>query len=241
MFAVFQLSERDAIGNHDVSLDPTHPSFRKEAVDIFTSPEALSHGIHYLNRQVQTVAYYAVTRKSSKATLQPISIYGNPLQPDFLDSDYAFTYPPWPSSAAKQAWQDAPDLAAGSPIWVMHGPPKDRLDWIDLDRLEGCVAQARAIAASRPLLCVFGHYHVSNGVERVEWSADCGDIATSKVLARPTCAPEYNFSGEGREPPLHPGRDTVFVNAAWMTGRKREVADRNDPAIITIVLGSPNA
>ena len=235
-----QSSKPGVIGNHDVSFDSTHPSFRKEAVDLFTSPKALSHGIHYLDRQVRTVAYYSETRDPSKKTLQPLNIYGNPLQPDFLDTDYAFTYPPWPSTAATQAWQDAPDSAAGVPIWVMHGPPKDRLDWIDIDRLEGCVAQARAIASSRPLLCVFGHYHVSNGVERVKWRADGDGIATSKVLSRPTQAPAYDFSSGAHEPPLHSGNDTVFVNAAWMTGRKREVADRNIPVVITISLETLN-
>ena len=234
------LSESGDLGNHDVSLDPTHPSFQQEAVDMFTSPEAVSLGINYLDRQVKSVAYYTVTRSSTERTLQPINVYGNPLQPDFLDSNYAFTYPPWPSGAAMQAWQAAPDLAAGSHIWVMHGPPKDRLDWIDIDRLEGCVAQARTIAASRPLLCVFGHYHVSNGVERVEWRADCNDVAGSQVLSKPTRATEYNFSGEGSETPLQPGRDTIFVNAAWMTGRKREVINRNDPAVIVVVLGPTN-
>lgn len=201
--------------------------------------EALSRGIHYLDRQTKKVAYCPVTKNSDIQKYQSIQVYGNPLQPEFLDTNYAFTYPPWPSSISKQAWRDVPGSTDAAPIWVMHGPPKDRLDWIDIDKLEGCVAQAQAIAASRPLLCVFGHFHVSNNVERVEWCSDRDEVAKSKVLARSTGALEYDFSGKDSEPPLRLGRDTVFVNAAWMTGRKREVPDRNDPKVITINVPLP--
>ena len=224
-------------GNHDVGLDPSHHAFREKSVRLFTSEEALSHGIHYLDRRKKTVGYYTPTSDGGETTTkQPIVVYGNPLQPDFLNSDYAFTYPPWPSEAATQAWKDAPEQNDGCHIWVTHGPPKDRLDWIDIDGLQGCVAQARAIAASRPLLCVFGHYHVSNGVELVEWCADKDNVAVSKVLTEHTHQREFDFSGEGDQAALRLGIDTVFVNAAWMTGRKREVPDRNDPAVITLRL-----
>ena len=229
-----------ALGNHDLGLDPAHSGFRKEAVEMFRSPEAVATGIHYLDRQCKTVAYIETTEPSARTAIEPINIYGNPLQPEFLDTNYAFTYEPWPSDASKQAWGDVPTSADVAPIWVMHGPPKGRLDWIDLEGLEGCVAQAHAISISRPLLCVFGHYHVSNGVERVEWCPDRDEVANAKLLPRPISAPEFDFSGDCSESELIPGRDTVFVNAAWMTGRKREVAERNDPCVITLNYPHPS-
>ena len=54
-------------------------------------------------------------------------------------------------------------------IWLMHSPPFGRLDRVPVAGLTGCSVQAEKIAAARPRLCVFGHYHYSWGVERVHW------------------------------------------------------------------------
>jgi hypothetical protein len=118
----------------------------------------------------------------------------------------------------------------------MHGPPKDRLDSIPIPGLQGCVVQARKIAAARPLLCVFGHYHVSNGVERVTWGNGTDGVAAARNITKEKGerSAEYDFSRGGVDGTLKAGEETIFVNAAWMTGRKREVEERNLPVVIKL-------
>lgn len=120
----------------------------------------------------------------------------------------------------------------------MHGPPKDRLDFIDIPEypgLQGCVAQALRIAEAKPLLCVFGHYHVSNGVERVRWKSDGNEIEEAKKVTKPrNGSAEYDFSSNGADGVLNPGHETVFVNAAWLPGRDKKVEGRNIPAVIIV-------
>ena len=42
-----------------------------------------------------------------------------------------------------------------------------RLDQIHIAGLIGCEAQRKKVAAARPLVCIFGHYHCGYGVEKV--------------------------------------------------------------------------
>jgi hypothetical protein len=215
-------------------LDSTHPSFNDLVLQLYSSEKAKAAGIYYLDREVRTVAFFEP--QNDREQRRPIQIYGNPLQPDFLDSSYAFTYLPHPSEEASKSWTSAPSRSDGVHIWVMHGPPKSRLDWIPIDGLQGCVAQAEAIARARPLLCVFGHYHISNGVERVEWKKGVDELGEVRRLTEGNRRREFDFSGHGGEAKLEVERDTVFVNAAWMTHDKRKVTERNMPIVITLPL-----
>jgi hypothetical protein len=160
-----------------------------------------------------------------------INVYGNPVQPDFLKSSYAFTYLPHPSEEATLAWEGAP-LDRSASIWVTHGPPQGRLDWIPIPPLEGCAVQAKATAKARPVLAVFGHYHISHGVELVTWKkeADGEDKVDTLVRDGAPClldftTPESRFS---------PGEKTIFVNAAWMTLKKTQVEERYQPVVLDL-------
>lgn len=214
-------------------------------MELFTSDAARAAGIHYINQEVKTVAEY-ITNESK---LAPVRVYGNPKQPDFLNMSYAFTYPPYPSPESVAAWSRAPARQEGVNLWIMHSPPVDRLDAINVPGgLIGCVAQYERIAAARPLLCVFGHYHFSWGVERVRWEEDNNRVAGANLLTLseerkgeqnlggPPTKSTFSFTGSkpGSLPPLEVGKETLFVNAAWMTMKKRTVEKRNLPIVIEL-------
>lgn len=122
----------------------------------------------------------------------------------------------------------------------MHGPPKNRLDWIPIEGLQGCVAQEGAIARARPLLCIYGHYHISNGVERVTWMEKVDEVADVRLLTYGKSTKlDFDFSEPGGavvegEERLEAGKETVFVNAAWMRHEKRAVTERNTPFVMTL-------
>jgi hypothetical protein len=219
--------------------------YEQETFDLFTSNAAKSKGVRYLDRQVQTVAYYT----AKDGTHNPIKIYGNPSQPDFEFDKWvgtrgqaSFCYPPYPSPESIAAWSKAPTRSDGIPIWVMHGPPFKRLDASSVTGLKGCEAQSSKVAEARPKLCVFGHFHFSHGVERVWWQGD-GEVAKAEILVTgnerrraegggpPKSEGELDFTGGGAYGPLKWGDETLFVNAAWMTDNKKN-PERNLPVIV---------
>ena len=164
-----------------------------------------------------------------------LAIYANPCQPDFLKSNYAFTYLPYPSPEAVAAWASAPETSQGPlDLWLSHGAPRGRLDQIHIAGLMGCEAQRKKVAAARPLVCIFGHYHCSYGVEKVIWrdSTDLpdhdGESDEVKESINLTNDGPYDFTN------LKPGRETVFINAAWMTMEKGKVEKRNKPIVIDL-------
>ncbi|KAF7343465.1 Metallo-dependent phosphatase-like protein [Mycena venus] len=234
-------------GNRDGGLDPDNHKnrFNPEALALVTSPKIKAKGIHYLDRETRTVAYYTAP---GSGELKELRVYANPLQPEFSPNRWPLTYPPHPSTEAEEAWSSAPTKEDAVPIWVMHGPPLDRLDKPNMPGLIGCAVQMRKIAAARPGLCVFGHFHFSWGVERVAWNEGRDGIAKVKLLTLseerkrqeglegPETRCEFNFSSQGVEEAVDIGRETVFVNAAWMTTKKTKVEDRNMPIVVTLTL-----
>jgi len=96
----------------------------------------------------------------------------------------------------------------------------------------GCEAQRRKVAVARPLVCVFGHYHSSYGVEKVSWSDDVDpqndNVKQSVILTEEASDRPYDFTT------LIPGKETVFINAAWMTMMKGKVEKRNKPVVIDL-------
>jgi hypothetical protein len=130
----------------------------------------------------------------------------------------------------------------------MHGPPRHRLDVTNVPGLTGCVVQAEKIATAKPILCVFGHFHYSWGVEHVWWQAQRDEVADAKFLTLsrerkqeesrdgPETLVAFDFSGSGGFEKVDSGKETVFVNAAWMTMKKRQVTERNLPITITVAL-----
>ena len=75
-----------------MGLDPSHPSFLPQAVDLFTSPAALASGLHYLARGVHPIPL----PPSLSSDHMLLKVYANPHQPEFLGKPYAFIYPPHP-------------------------------------------------------------------------------------------------------------------------------------------------
>ncbi|KAK6496959.1 hypothetical protein TWF481_001939 [Arthrobotrys musiformis] len=229
-------------GNHDFGLDSNHPNFLPETVALFTSDAAKEAGINYIDRSVQSFTNYT----SSSSNDSELRVYGNPCQPEFIGKPYAFIYRPYPSDTSTKAWETAPTKEDAAHIWVMHSPPLNRLDSINQKYkylgLTGCAVQANKIAAAKPLLCVFGHYHFSRGVERVKWEENGDGIEKSEILsmsaerrlgegrAGPASISEFDFSD------LDVGRETIFVNAAWKTMDKTPGAATNDPIVITLSL-----
>ena len=225
-------------GNHDIGLDENHSEHLPESVNLFTSAEARRNGIHYLNDEVRLVASYLREQNSEPI---PIRVYGNPRQPDFLNTSYAFTYLPYPSEGSVKAWENAPNDTETADIWVMHSPPKGHLDTITVTPLAGCEAQRQKIEAAKPMLCVFGHYHYSWGIERVRWGDNMSTIKSNILTLSPerqneekkTFPIKSNFDFTGHEI-IDIGKETVFVNAAWMTMKKRSIQHRNQPIMVTI-------
>jgi len=219
-------------GNHDLSLDPFHPATTRgsylKARHLFKSPLAVSRGVHYLDSEVRSINPKRADTSSSTPASDDGSflVYGNPHQPEFLGMDYAFIYKPHPSDSSAECWASAPRKDDDVPIWIMHGGPKGRLDKIHLPGLEGCPVELEKILQARPKLVVFGHYHMSYGVERVRFD-DNDEILEVQTLGNPEA--KYDFSD------LEKGKETVFVNVAWMTGKKREVPERNKPVVLDMV------
>jgi hypothetical protein len=60
--------------------------------------------------------------------------------------------------------------------------PKGRLDQIPIPGLMGCEVQRQKVAAVKPLICVFGHFHVSYGVERVVWGNGADDGISNATI-----------------------------------------------------------
>jgi hypothetical protein len=208
-----------------MGLDPSHRAYNPAMHALFTSAEVRADGVVYLDQEQPTLLHDNF-----------LSIYANPTQPDFLKSDYAFTYPPDPSPEATAAWASAPDVSHGPlEIWVSHGAPRGRLDKINLPGLMGCEAQRRKVAAAKPLLCVFGHFHASYGVEKVVWRDGVVGEADEGVLEREMLTDEtgdglYDLSS------VTMGRESIFINAAWMTGQKRLTEERNRPVIVELLV-----
>jgi hypothetical protein len=217
------------IGNHDLGLDSKHAAFLPEAVELFTSEAAKAAGIHYIDRNVHEVS---VTRSGDLGTT-PIAVYGNAVQPDFLNSSYAFTYLPHPSEQAAAAWQGAPSNSS-VPIWVTHGGPHGRLDWIPIPPLRGCEVQANAVARARPVLAVFGHFHISHGAEIVTWAKGTEEIEKAEPLVKNGEATRLDFTTPDKI--FQRGEKTIFVNAAWMTLKKTQTDERYQPIVLDLPL-----
>jgi len=118
----------------------------------------------------------------------------------------------------------------------MHSPPRHRLDAVHVPVLTGCVEQARVISHVRPLLCVFGHYHLSWGAERVQWNVENDEVKEAVLLSKGPGVHEFDFSGSGPIDPLIHKQETLFVNAAWMTAKGGLVSERNLPFVIKLPL-----
>ncbi|KAL4928601.1 metallophosphatase domain-containing protein [Aspergillus undulatus] len=200
--------------------------------ELYTSPEAVAHGICYMEEEIRT---FTLPSTGAKFT-----VYASPYTPEFCA--WAFAYPrsedrfnPSLSGAAKAAATPIPDYP-GVDICLTHGPPYGILDQVvGSGESVGCEHLYRAVRRARPALHVFGHIHEGYGVRRVEW--DTQPQSQSKLTS--TFGPGNGVkkvdevpwdredvmdergayidltSGSGR--PLRRGEETVFVNASVVT------------------------
>ena len=124
-------------------------------------------------------------------------------------------------------------------MWLSHGAPKGRLDQISIPGLMGCEAQWQKVATAMPLVCVFGHYHVSYGVERVVWrdgdQAKTDDEVGMSEVMKSEIVTDMEGDGYYDLTSLRAGKESVFINAAWMTGEKRMTERRNKPIVIDLM------
>jgi hypothetical protein len=213
-----------------MGLDPSHKNYNEQSHALFTSSEARADGVVYLD---PSEPFYLHDNL--------LNIYANPAQPDFLKLGYGFTYRPYPAPEATAVWASAPETSQGPiNLWVSHGPPKGQLDSVGLPPfnlyLKGCEAQRRKIATAKPLVCVFGHYHCSYGVEKVTWR-DGEDVKVGNEVATSKMVKEgkvHDFTD------LKPGKETVFINAAWMTGLGTYTKRRNKPIAFDLEYAPPS-
>ena len=124
---------------------------------------------------------------------------------------------------------------------MSHGPPKDRLAIVGpfpfTLYLKGCEVQRQKVAGAKPLVCVFGHFHYSHGVERVSWREDGAEVKPGNEVAN-----SKMVTGEGVHDftDLKPGKETVFINAAWMTGLMTHTKKRNKPVAFDLEYSPSN-
>ena len=131
-----------------------------------------------------------------------------------------------------------PESSQSFDIRVTYSPYKNRLDAINIPGLTGCEGLARVIAKAGPLLCVFGHYHYSWGIEKVPWQEGHPELDD---LPKAEEQQEFDFSGNGPLGSIAPGKETIFVNVAWMTMQKTTIVKRSPPfAIVLASKVAPN-
>ena len=233
-------------GNAEVELDPNGRRFDPKVLELFTNDAAKKAGLVYLDRETRVVG-----QVEKDGQLIDVKVYGNPLVPEFSDNQYPFTYQAAPNPNSERAWATAPPITENVQIWVTHGPPMGRLDDLNTPGFVGCSVLAAKIAETRPLLCVFGHFHYSWGVERVQWSDNAENaVESAQVMAMsreratglqndtPEVASEFDFPEIRGLHPMANGdrRESIFVNASWMASKKRKSELRNRPIVISLAV-----
>ncbi|KAI8828864.1 Metallo-dependent phosphatase-like protein [Chytriomyces cf. hyalinus JEL632] len=227
-------------GNRDNRLDQgAQQRFSQECLDLMTSLDVKEKGIYYLDREVKTVAYY----HTAEGQLKELKVYANPLQPEFSPNRWPLSYPPYPAPEATDAWATAPGAIDDVQIWVTHGPPLGHLDNPNRAGLTGCAVLTEKLKQARPLLSVFGHFHYSWGVEQFDWDEQNAQRLVASAEFIKGEGPQgsglkmrtfFDFSGSGEDEVLRRGKETVFVNAAWMTTQKGRVDERNMPLSVLL-------
>ena len=94
-----------------------------------------------------------------------IKIFGSPYSPAFMN--LAFNTTP---EEAKEIWKTVPNDVD---VLVTHSPPKDILDKTNSGFHAGCPELRKAIERVKPALCIFGHIHEANGMQRIDGTLYC--------------------------------------------------------------------
>ncbi|KAL4963807.1 40S ribosomal protein S8e [Aspergillus stella-maris] len=240
-------------GNHDITLDEEyytkvgwlrHRTTLESPAAIkalYTSPDALAHGIIYMEEETRT---FRLPSTGAKFT-----VYASPYTPEFCA--WAFAYPRSedrfnPSSSSSPAPAAPISDYPGVDICLTHGPPMGVLDRVvPSGESVGCEHLFRAVRRAKPALHVFGHIHEGYGAKRVEWE---GTRSQSQSQSQSCSLSDGAGTGPGFETeikriedvpwdredvmdqrgayvdltsdskrPLRRGEETVFVNASVVT------------------------
>ena len=220
-----------AEGNNTADNDRWRENSR-EIRNLYTSPEARSAGIVYLDEGLQT---FTLSNGAS------FTVYASPYTPEFCQ--WAFAYDQLkedrfnPSEASPLRSTDlrgvpenpVPDFP-GVDIMVTHGPPYGIFDQVgSLSVLNvGCKNLLAADARAKPRLHVFGHIHEGYGAGRMNWTTGALEEikCDSETVLEERCA-YYDAASNGvstptvwrnsRPRPLAHGEETLFVNASVVT------------------------
>lgn len=98
----------------------------------------------------------AVYLQDQALTVEGLSLYGSPWQPEFFD--WAFNLPRGPELAA--VWARIPER---TDILITHGPPRGYGDRTIFGTSAGCDDLLEAIDRVRPRYHIFGHIHEGYG------------------------------------------------------------------------------
>ncbi|KAK6498474.1 hypothetical protein TWF481_011065 [Arthrobotrys musiformis] len=174
-------------GNHELTLDPEFyasyghnwhtqsPQDPQASLSLF-SPPSLHPSITFLNHASEHIILTSPTGPGTH-----FKVFGSPYTPMHITnvnnlcsgSRWAFQYPPYPSQASSDIWEDIPDE---TDVLITHGPPYSHLDGWPVsighgvvETHKGCEGLRRACWKVRPMLHVFGHIHEGRGVQRVMW------------------------------------------------------------------------
>ncbi|KAL4911421.1 hypothetical protein BDW74DRAFT_8177 [Aspergillus multicolor] len=138
-------------GNHDLCLDPNHPSNDgKEPAWLTVNWKSLI----YLENTSRTLKF---------GDGRELKIVGSPYTPKH--GDWAFQYP----RTYTGIWEDTMAIPHDTDILITHGPPKAHLDLGHL----GCPSLRQMLWKMErpPLLHVFGHIHGGYGKEVTHWDS----------------------------------------------------------------------
>ncbi|KAL4798051.1 ribosomal protein S8e-domain-containing protein [Aspergillus venezuelensis] len=213
---------------------------------LYTSPDALLHGIIYMEEETRT---FRLPSTGAKFT-----VYASPYTPEFCG--WAFAYPRSedrfnnPSTSTSSISSPAPAAPIpdhpGVDICLTHGPPMGVLDQVvPSGECVGCEHLFRAVRRARPALHVFGHIHEGYGAKRVEWEETRSQSQlqwqSASLSSSPRTGPEFGTGIKRIEDvprdredvmvergayvdltsdsgrPLRRGEETVFVNASVVT------------------------
>lgn len=168
-------------GNHDILLDPAHPSnakqIRDEELEVKEGAGQDEEKKQALGeKQWERLAKLAADPSSRLTWLShearkirltnptgpqtAFKIFGSPYSPS-LDG-WAFGYTP---DQAPTFWDDIP---LDTDILVTHVPPKGHLD-ISNGKSRGCEHLQHRLGYIRPRLVICGHVHEGRGYHRIQW------------------------------------------------------------------------
>ncbi|OAX79815.1 hypothetical protein ACJ72_05861 [Emergomyces africanus] len=190
-------------GNHDGWLDRR---VRRFITSVNAEEEDDGQGIdwgsiHYLQNSSVTLTFPTNTPTLTSSTdedkfipnsplSRTLTIHGAPQIPQLdpsPNSIHAFQYPASSSNYSTDTYPHPGPIPPNTDILVTHSPPAHHLD--NYPSSVGCPHLLREIWRIRPLLHVFGHVHVSRGVERAyydraqeAWEALCGARAEGCLL-----------------------------------------------------------